>query len=63
MRRNFHKGAIGDAMNPILAAAGFNIRWLMQWMVISWRWIISSALRLVDQGASDARLNLKPAAV
>ena len=28
MRRNFLKGALGDAMNPILAAAGFNIRWL-----------------------------------
>ena len=45
-------------MNPILAAAGFNIRWLM----IFWRWILSSALGLVDQGASDARSNVMPAA-
>jgi len=26
MRRNFLKDASGDAMNPILAAAGFNLR-------------------------------------
>ena len=35
MRRNFLKGALGDAMNPIVTAAGFNIRWLMRWLVIS----------------------------
>ena len=34
MRRNFLKEAIGDAINPILAAAGLNIRWLMRWMVV-----------------------------
>ena len=62
MRRNFLKGTLGDAMNPILAAAGFNIRWLMRWLVIFWRWILSGVLRLLDQGASDARSNLKPAA-
>ena len=28
MHWNFLKGVQGDAMNPILAAAGFNIRWL-----------------------------------
>ena len=33
MRRNFLKAALGDAMNPILAAAGFNICWLMRWLV------------------------------
>ncbi|MEX0450190.1 hypothetical protein V6X63_10580 [Spiribacter sp. 221] len=34
MRRNFLKGALGDAMNPILAAAGFNIRWMMRRLMI-----------------------------
>jgi IS5 family transposase len=48
MRRNFLKRAIGDAMNPILAAAGFKIRWLM---------------RLLGQGGTTACSNLKHAAV
>ena len=58
MRRNFLKGALGDAMNPILAAAGFNMRWL----VIFWRWILSRLLRLLRQGGSDARSDLASAA-
>ena len=62
MRWNFLKDALGDAMNPILAAAGFNIRWLMRWLVVFWRRILSTVLRLLDQGASDARPKLKPAA-
>ena len=33
MRRNFLRGALGDAVNPILGAAGSNIRWLMRWLV------------------------------
>ena len=37
MRRNFLKGAVGEAMNPILAAAGFNRRWL----IIVWRRVSS----------------------
>jgi len=62
MRRNFLKGTQGDAMNPILAAAGFNIRWLMRWLVVFWRWILSAVLRMLDQGGPDACSNLKPAA-
>jgi IS5 family transposase len=62
MSRNFLKGALGDSVNPILAAAGFNIRWLMRWLVVFWRWILSGVLRLLDQGASDPRLKLEPAA-
>jgi IS5 family transposase len=62
MRRNFLKGALGDAMNPILAAAGFNIRWLMRWLVVFWRRILSAVLRLLGQGGTDARSDLKPAA-
>ncbi|WP_235013523.1 transposase, partial [Spiribacter roseus] len=42
MRRNFLKGALGDAMNPILAAAGFKVCWLMRWLVVLWRWILSA---------------------
>ena len=30
MRRIFLKSAVGDAINSILAPAGFNIRWLMR---------------------------------
>jgi len=37
MRRNFLKGAVGEAMNPILATAGFNRRWL----IIVWRRVSS----------------------
>ena len=62
MRRNFLKGTLGDAMNPILAAAGFNIRWLMRWLMVFWRWILCGVLRLLDQRGSDACSNLKPAA-
>ena len=62
MRRNFLKGAVGEAMNPILAAAGFNRRWLMRWLVIFWRWILSRVIRLLDQGGTDARSDLASAA-
>ena len=62
MCRNFLKGALGDAMNPILAAAGFNIRWLMRWLVVFWRWILSGVLRLLDQGGTDTRSDLVSAA-
>jgi IS5 family transposase len=61
-RRNFLKGALGDAMNSILAAAGFNIRWLMRWLVVFWRWILSGVLRLMRQSGSDARSDLVTAA-
>ena len=62
MRRNFLKGALGDPVNPILVAAGFNIRWLWRWLVIFWRWISSAVLRMLDQRGPDACSNLKPAA-
>jgi CBS domain containing-hemolysin-like protein len=50
-------------MIPILAAAGSNIRWLMQWLVVFWRWILSGVLRLMTQTCFDDRSNLAPAAV
>jgi IS5 family transposase len=49
-------------MNPILAAAGFNIRWLMRWLVVFWRRILSAVLRLLDQSGTDARSDLASAA-
>jgi len=33
MRRNHLKGQLGDALNVILAAAGYNLRWLMRWLI------------------------------
>jgi IS5 family transposase len=55
MRRNFLKGAIADAMNPILAAAGLNLRWPMRWMVIFWRWILFADNQMPDQSSTDSR--------
>ncbi|QGM21415.1 hypothetical protein GJ672_03460 [Spiribacter sp. 2438] len=45
-------------MTPLLAAAGFDIRWL----VIFWRWILSGVLQLLDQGGTTARSDLASAA-
>lgn len=36
MRRCHLKGQTGDALNVVLAAAGYNLRWLMRWLVLSW---------------------------
>lgn len=33
MRRNHLKGQLGDALNVVLAAAGYNLRWLMRWIM------------------------------
>jgi IS5 family transposase len=63
MRRNFLKGALGDAMDSILGAAGFNIRWLMRWLVLFWRWILCGVLRLLNQGGQNADSKFKPAVV
>ena len=40
MRRCHLKGALGDAMNPVLAAAGYNLRWLMRWIIAFWAEIL-----------------------
>ena len=55
MRRNFLKGTLGDAMNPILAATGFNICWLMRWIALFWRLVLSGALRPLNQIRLDSR--------
>jgi len=33
MRRCHLKGQLGDALNVVLAAAGYNLRWLMRWLL------------------------------
>jgi len=33
MRRNHLKGQLGNALNVVLAAAGYNLGWLMQWLI------------------------------
>ena len=58
MRRNWLKGARGDAMNPILEAAYFNIRCLLRWLVVFRPRMLSGVLLLLDKSGSDARLNL-----
>jgi IS5 family transposase len=32
--RRWLKGAQGDALNAIAAAAGYNLRWLMRWIAL-----------------------------
>lgn len=61
MRRNLLKGALGNTMNPILAGAGINIRWLTRWLVVLWRWLLSGVLGLLEQGGMSARANVTPA--
>jgi IS5 family transposase len=61
MRWNFRKGALEDAMNPILAAVDFSIRWLMQWPADVWRRILSGVLPLLDQAGPVRLLNFKSA--
>jgi hypothetical protein len=57
MRGNFLKGVLVDAVSPIPAAV-FNIRWLMRWLMIFWRRILSPDLRLLDQHGSVVVLNV-----
>jgi IS5 family transposase len=37
MRKNWLKGALGDALNAVLCAAGFNIKWLLRAIA---RWLL-----------------------
>ena len=62
LRRNFLKGTRGDAMNPILAAAGFNLRWLMRWIVLFWRWLWVAVMGLVGQTGMEDRSEMASAA-
>ncbi|EKU23666.1 hypothetical protein XTG29_03575 [Xanthomonas translucens pv. graminis ART-Xtg29] len=38
------KGAQGDALNAIGAAAGYNLRWLMRWIAFLRAWLRASVL-------------------
>lgn len=51
MRRCFLKGQLGDALNAVLAAAGYNLRWLMRWLLLFCAWILG-ALR-AERGPSQ----------
>ena len=39
MRRCHLKGQLGDALNAVLAAAGYNLRWLMRWLLLFYAWL------------------------
>lgn len=43
LRRCHLKGADGDALHMIACAAGYNIRWLLRWIVFLWAWILVTA--------------------
>ena len=62
LRRNFLRGARGDAMKPILAAAGFNVRWLMRWIVLFCRRLWAAVMGLVDQTHTNGRPAMASAA-
>jgi IS5 family transposase len=44
MGRSFFKGAQGDAVSAVLAAAGYNFRKLVAWLAIFWRVFIMAIL-------------------
>lgn len=56
MRRNFLKGQQGDALNAVLAAAGFNIQWLMRWLLAFWAQILSLFMANVAAESKHKRL-------
>jgi len=39
MGRNHLVGSQGDAINAVLAAAGYNFRLLLRWLALLWAWI------------------------
>ncbi|HEX7340477.1 MAG TPA: IS5 family transposase [Rhodanobacteraceae bacterium] len=53
LRRCFLKGALGDAQNAVLAAAGYNLRWLMRWLRLFCAWILSMSGGLKASGRVD----------
>lgn len=54
LRRCHLKGALGDALHVIGCAAGYNIRWLMRWLVFFWLFIRDRALALSAQRPTAA---------
>lgn len=43
MDRNYHKGSTGDAINAVLAAAGYNFRRLLAWLRVFLRALLAWA--------------------
>jgi IS5 family transposase len=39
MGRNHLAHSAGDAINAVLAAAGYNFRLLLRWLALLWAWI------------------------
>jgi IS5 family transposase len=56
MRRCHLKGQLGDALNAVLAAAGYNLRWLMRWLLVFYGWILASLLGPDDRGDHETLL-------
>ncbi|SOD58018.1 Transposase DDE domain-containing protein [Pseudoxanthomonas wuyuanensis] len=52
MRRCHLKGAEGDALHVIACAAGYNIRWLMRWIVFLCAWVLGTAVRSTSRQQS-----------
>ena len=59
MRRCHLKGQLGDALNAVLAAAGYNLRWLMRWLMLFYAWILASVMSWSD--GQDGETPLLPA--
>jgi IS5 family transposase len=45
MNRNTLAGACGDAANAILAAAGYNFRLILKWLMLLWLYILQAKLQ------------------
>jgi IS5 family transposase len=54
MGRCYLKGAQGDALNVVLAAAGFNLQWLIRWITILWLRILNGLDRLREAIGPDS---------
>ncbi len=59
MQRCHLKGQLGDALNAVLAAAGYNLRWLMRWLMLFCAWILASVMSWND--GQDGETPLLPA--
>lgn len=52
MGRNHLAHRVGDAINPVLAAVGYNFRLLLKWLALVCAWII--ALLAATAGLASA---------
>lgn len=56
MRRNYLKGQQGDALNVVLAAAGFNIKWLMRWLLVFLAPFFADLVSAIKQNTESSRV-------